>query len=77
VSAVALPGEATLIASWRALARTSPGAAVSETPGSVAAVFPAWVPLNNAIARVRATDVDATTAEVTRLARRYDAAGVD
>jgi hypothetical protein len=48
MSAAALPGEATLVASWRALAVTSAGATVTETPGSVAAVFPAWTPLNNA-----------------------------
>jgi GNAT superfamily N-acetyltransferase len=72
-----MPGEATLVASWRALARTSAGATVSETPGSVSAVFPVWAPLNNAIGRVAALDVDATAAEVARLAQRYTVAGVD
>ena len=72
-----LPGEATLIASWRALARRSADATVDERPASVAAIFPAWEPLNNAIARVPVTDADATSAEVTRLAAQYRAAGVD
>ena len=72
-----LPGEATLVASWRALARRSAGATVDEPPTSVAAVFPAWAPLNNAIARVPADDADATAAEVARLAADTRAAGVD
>jgi ribosomal protein S18 acetylase RimI-like enzyme len=72
-----MPGEATLVASWQALARTSPGATVSETPASVAAVFPRWSALNNAIARVPATDADATAAEVVHLTQQYAAAGVD
>ena len=59
------------------LARRSAGATVDETPTSVAARFPAWAPLNNAIARVPVTDADATAAEVTRLAAEYRAAGVD
>jgi ribosomal protein S18 acetylase RimI-like enzyme len=68
----ALPGEATLVASWRALARRSHRAAVTESPRSVAAVFPAWAPLNNAIARMPADD-----AEPARLSAVYRAAGVD
>lgn len=46
----ALPGEETLIASWRALAEMSPGARVVTTRVAVAAVFPNWAVLNNAIA---------------------------
>jgi GNAT superfamily N-acetyltransferase len=46
---VELPGQETLIECWAALARTSPGASVVRTPSTVAAVFPAWLPLNNAI----------------------------
>ena len=68
----ALPGEATLVASWRALARRSHRATVTESPRSVAAVFPAWAPLNNAIARMSADD-----AEPARLSAVYRAAGVD
>jgi GNAT superfamily N-acetyltransferase len=44
-----LPGQETLIASWRALAQLSSGARVIRRPRSVAAVFPSWAPLNNAI----------------------------
>lgn len=72
----ALPGEATLVASWRALAATSSGATVLEGSGSVAAVFPSWLPLNNAIGHVSPADADATSAELVRLARRYGDAGV-
>jgi GNAT superfamily N-acetyltransferase len=46
----ALPGQETLIASWRALAAVSPGAKVVTSPVAVAAVFPQWTVLNNAIA---------------------------
>jgi ribosomal protein S18 acetylase RimI-like enzyme len=74
--APALPGQATLVASWRALACTSPGAAVTESPGSVAACFPAWVPLNNAIALVPVADEERTTLEVARLDASYRDAGV-
>lgn len=44
-----LPGEATLVASWAALARTSRGARLVRSATAVAAVFPEWEPLNNAI----------------------------
>jgi GNAT superfamily N-acetyltransferase len=70
-----LPGQDTLIACWTALANASPGATVTVFPESIAAVFPAWAPLNNAIMRRvapgRASD------EATRLARIYGAAGID
>jgi ribosomal protein S18 acetylase RimI-like enzyme len=72
-----LRGEETMVASWQALARTSPGALVEETPASVAAVFPAWAPLNNAIAQVPASDAGATAAELERLAARYREVLVD
>lgn len=68
----ALPGEAPLVASWRALARRSHRATVTESPRSVAAVFPAWAPLNDAIARLPADD-----AEPARLSAVYRAADVD
>src|SRR6478672_11506870 len=44
------PGQATLVACWQALAHLSPGARVVHLPVVVAAVFPSWTPLNNAIA---------------------------
>lgn len=44
-----LPGEQTLVASWAALARTSRGARLVRSATAVAAVFPEWEPLNNAI----------------------------
>ena len=44
-----LAGEETLIGSWAALASDSPGAYLTHTRTSVAAVFPSWKPLNNAI----------------------------
>jgi GNAT superfamily N-acetyltransferase len=47
-----LPGQDTLIASWRALAAVSPGAEVIASPLAVAAVFPQWAVLNNAAANV-------------------------
>ena len=47
--AIALPGQETLVASWNALARTSPGARLVHSAAATAAVFPSWVPLNNAI----------------------------
>jgi GNAT superfamily N-acetyltransferase len=44
-----LPGESTLVANWQALAATSAGARIVRAASAVAAVFPAWEPLNNAI----------------------------
>lgn len=44
-----LPGQDTLVASWRALARLSPGAYVGHTASTVLGLFPHWTPLNNAI----------------------------
>ena len=45
-----LPGQATLLASWRALAALSPGARTFRSSLAAGAVFPAWGALNNAIA---------------------------
>jgi GNAT superfamily N-acetyltransferase len=45
-----LPGQDTLVASWRALSTCSPGARVVTSSAWVAAFFPHWAPLNNAIA---------------------------
>ena len=44
-----LAGEETVVASWAALAALSHGAELIRTDDAVAAVFPAWAPLNNAI----------------------------
>lgn len=44
-----LPGQETLLASWAALATTSPGARLVRTVGAVGAVFPAFAALNNVI----------------------------
>jgi ribosomal protein S18 acetylase RimI-like enzyme len=68
-----LPGEATLVACWRRLARLSPSARVVPDPASVAAVFPAWTPLNNAIL---CDDPGAAAGTVARLASLYRAAAV-
>jgi hypothetical protein len=46
---VVLPGQETLIASWRALALLSPAARLIRSTTAVAAVFPSWAPLNNVI----------------------------
>lgn len=72
VTAPTLPGQETLVASWRALAQTSAGARVVVSPVAVAAVFPSWLPLNNVIvldgapetvaARTASTYVDAGVA---------------
>jgi GNAT superfamily N-acetyltransferase len=71
----ALPGQDTLIASWRALAAGSAGAEVMTSPGAVAAVFPQWTVLNNAIA------LDASGATAAAVARElsglYRGAGID
>ncbi len=72
----ALPGQDTLVASWAALARLSPGAQLLRTPVGPAAVFPAWAPLNNAIlAEVGAAA--ARAAAVERLKSVYHGAGAD
>lgn len=70
-----LPGEDTLIASWRALARLSHGAHISHPDRSVAAVFPAWAALNNAIMHGPSSPERAAAAAA-ELAGLYRAAGV-
>lgn len=72
VTAPALPGQETLVASWRALAQTSPGARVVVSPDVVVAVFPSWAPLNN----VLVLDGTANTA-ADHVASTYADAGVD
>lgn len=65
----ALAGQETLLASWAALARTSPGARLIRSATTVAAVFPSWEPLNNAIVLNSAPDAADVSGE-------YAAAGV-
>lgn len=72
--AAALTGQDTLISSWRALAATSPDAGVARHAGSVVAVFPHWIVLNNAILL---DDVTSAAATAAALRRFYLAAGVD
>jgi GNAT superfamily N-acetyltransferase len=67
-----LPGQDTLVACWRALARLSPGAEVLTSPLAYAAVFPSWAPLNNAIVADRADD-----AAVDAVRSLFGEAGVD
>ncbi|HEX3296658.1 MAG TPA: GNAT family N-acetyltransferase [Nocardioides sp.] len=69
------PGEDTLVASWRALARLSHGAHLSYRDRSVAAVFPSWAPLNNAIMNGPTTP-EAAGAAAAELAGVFQAAGV-
>jgi hypothetical protein len=73
---VALPGQETLIASWDALARTSPGARVTRSSTLVVAVFPAWEPLNNAIV-LGADDGAAVSSVGSELRSLYAEAGLD
>jgi ribosomal protein S18 acetylase RimI-like enzyme len=44
-----LSGQETVVACWRALSASSPGAILLETPASVVAVFPSFAPWNNVI----------------------------
>jgi ribosomal protein S18 acetylase RimI-like enzyme len=71
----ALPGQDTLIACWNALAETSAGAQVHQSPRAVVATFPSWLPLNNAVV----LDGDPATPSVVapEVARVYADAGVD
>jgi ribosomal protein S18 acetylase RimI-like enzyme len=71
----ALPGEETLLACWSALARWSPGARVERCAAVAVAVFPAWVPLNNAIVS-DAHDRAGVAALVAQLTDTYADAGV-
>lgn len=69
-------GQDTLIASWRALAAQSPGARVARTRATVAAVFPTWAPLNNAILLAEPSSVTAAAAAI-ELTDLYGSSGVD
>src|SRR4051812_25193990 len=57
-----LSGEATLLAAWGALAAASPGAHLRSTQTTIAAVFPQWDPLNNAILLVPPSTASASSA---------------
>jgi ribosomal protein S18 acetylase RimI-like enzyme len=74
--ATVLPGQETLVASWNALAQLSPGARVIRSAAAIAAVFPSWEPLNNAI-MLGAPDSTAAAATTSQLASTYTEAGVD
>ncbi len=71
----ALPGQETLLACWSTLTKLSPGARLLNAAVHVAAVFPAWGPLNNAI--MLTTSAGAAAAASSRLAELYADAGVD
>jgi GNAT superfamily N-acetyltransferase len=75
-STASLSGQDTLVASWRALASLSPEARVVRTQRTVAAVFPAWTPLNNAILMGEPSSETASMAAA-ELKHMYDSAGVD
>src|SRR5262245_10603457 len=71
-----LPGQDTLISCWTALATLSPHAEVICSRSSVAAVFPYWEPLNNAIA-VEPLEVEPMLeCEIQRLAAAYATVGI-
>ncbi len=70
-----LPGQATLVECWRALAQLSPGARVIHAPGTVAAMFPEWAPLNNAI--VLEEGDPAADLAAAELSARYRRAGIE
>lgn len=70
-----LPGEETLLGSWSALAAGSPGAHLVYTRTSVAAVFPHWTVLNNAILLDPPSTATASQAAA-ELNRVYAGAGV-
>jgi GNAT superfamily N-acetyltransferase len=71
--AIVLPGQETLLVSWDALARLSPGAKLIRARRTVAAVFPSWAPLNNAILLRGGVD-GAVTSDLRQV---YADAGVD
>jgi len=71
-----LPGQDTLLASWRALAELSPGAEVITSPVAVAAVFPQWGVLNNTIA-LDASGAATAAKVASEVSDLYGQAGVD
>jgi GNAT superfamily N-acetyltransferase len=71
----ALPSEETLIGSWTALTQVSRRARMINFPAAIAAVFPSWAPLNNAILLAAPGGPAATTA-ASQLSTLYADAGV-
>jgi GNAT superfamily N-acetyltransferase len=71
-----LPGQATLLACWASLTQLSAGARLVDSPWAHTAVFPAWVPLNNAILR-HAEDSQARSAAVAAVRDVYAESGVE
>ena len=69
-----LSGQDTLVACWNAVARTSFGATVVQSPRAIVATFPAFEPMNNAI-MLGAHDID-LAAETKKLRIAYARAGV-
>jgi GNAT superfamily N-acetyltransferase len=70
-----LVGQDTLLNSWRALAQTSKDARIVEDDSLAAAIFPDWLPLNNAI-MLGEPDASSAAAAALRAAALYDEAGV-
>ena len=70
-----LPGQDTLLGSWTALAQLSPEAKLIRTSTVVAAVFPCWAALNNAIMLTTA-DSTTTASAASQLVPGYAEAGV-
>ena len=70
-----LPGQRTLLACWEALTGLSPGAHIAETHGALAAVFPSWASLNNAILKDGHSEAS-EAAEAVKLHALYNEAGV-
>jgi len=62
--ATVLPDEATLVASWSALAQLSPGARMDRSPSTLAVVVASWAPPTNAILR-EAPDLQSTAMPLT------------
>jgi ribosomal protein S18 acetylase RimI-like enzyme len=73
---VAQPGQDTLLGSWAALAQLSPGARLIRSSTVVAAMFPSWAALNNAIMLAR-PDCTTTASAAAHLVPVYAEAGVD
>ena len=70
-----LAGQDTLLGSWDALSSLSPGAHLRSTRTSLVAVFPEWLPLNNAVLLDPPTPKTAAAAAA-EVSQVYAAAGV-
>src|SRR4051812_21965822 len=71
-----LRGEETLFGAWHELAARSCGAHLVHTRNTVAAVFPSWTPLNNAIL-LDAPTMESASAAAADLAHVYAGVGVN